>query len=141
MYVLLLLLALIHSTKPAGLYSQRRQPSLMAIHRELPCSFAIQTPVVGHRNKIGFTHGVPLGGSRRSSRHSQGRGVFSQNMFIATELHATGQSSDSAILARNTWAGMLGCCGSLQHGRHMLPQQQPTTNKLQVKNGQRVPLN
>ena len=113
----------------------------MAIHPELPCSFAIQTPVVGHRNKIGFTHGVPLGGSRRSSRHSQGRGVFSQNIFIDAELHATGRSSDGAILARNTRAGMLGRCGSLQHSRRTLPQQQPTADKLQVKCGQRVPLN
>ena len=113
----------------------------MAIHPELPCSFAIQTPIVGHRNKISFTHGVPLGGSRRSSRHSQGRGVFSQNIFIAAELHATGQSSDGAILAQNTRAGMLGSCGSLQHSRRMLPQQQPTADKLQVKRGQWVPLN
>ena len=113
----------------------------MAIHPELPCSFAIQTPIVGHRNKISFTHGVPLGGSRRSSRHSQGRGVFSQNVFIDAELHATGRSSDGAILARNTRAGMLGCCGSLQHGRRMLSQQQLTTDKLQVKSGQRVSLN
>ena len=36
---------------------------------------------------------------------------------------------------------MLGCCGSLQHSRRMLPQQQPTADKLQVKRGQRVPLN
>ena len=36
---------------------------------------------------------------------------------------------------------MLGCCGSLQHGRRMLSQQQLTTDKLQVKSGQRVPLN
>ena len=113
----------------------------MAIHPELPCSFAIQTPIVGHQNKIGFTYGVPLGGSCRSSRHSQGRGVFSQNIFIAAELHATGQSSDGAFLARNTRAGMLGLCGSLQHSRCTLPQQQPTTNKLQVKRDQRVPLN
>ena len=35
---------------------------------------------------------------------------------------------------------MLGCCGSLQHSRRTLPQQQPTTDKLQVKSGQRVPL-
>ena len=97
--VLLILLAPIHSTKPAGLYSQHRQPSLMAIHPQLPSSFAIQTPGVGHQNRISFTHGVPLGGSRRSSRHSQGRGVFSQNIFIATELHATGRSSDGAFLA------------------------------------------
>ena len=36
---------------------------------------------------------------------------------------------------------MLGCCGSLQHSRHTLPQQQPTADKLQVKRGQWVPLN
>ena len=113
----------------------------MAIHPELPCSFAIQTPVVGHRNKISFTHGVPLGGSRRSSRHSQGRGGFSQNIFIDAELHATGRSSDSVILVRNTRVGMLGCCGSLQHSRRMLPKQQSIANKLQVKRGQRVSLN
>ena len=113
----------------------------MAIRPSLPCSFTIQTPVVGHQNKISFTHGVPLGVSRRSSSHSQGRGVFSQNIFIAAELHATGRSSDGAILARNTRAGMLGCCGSLQHSRCMLPQQQPTADKPQVKHGQRVPLN
>ena len=120
----------------------------MAIHRELPCSFAIQTTIVGHRNKISFTHGVPLGGSCRSSRHSQGRGVFSQNTFITAELHATSRSSNGAFLVRNTRAGMLGCCGSLQHSRHMLPQQLPTADKLQVKRdklqvkrGRRVPLN
>ena len=96
---------------------------------------------MGYRNKISFTHGVPLGGSRRSSRHRQGRGVLSQSILIATELHATGQSSDGAILARNTRAGMLGRCGSLQHSRCTLPQQQPTADKLQIKRGQRVPLN
>ena len=96
---------------------------------------------MGHQNKISFTHGVPLGGSRRSSRHSQGKGVFSQSIFIAAELHAIGRRSDSAILVQNTRAGMLGCCGSLQHSRHTLPQQQPTANNLQVKHGQRVPLN
>ena len=36
---------------------------------------------------------------------------------------------------------MLGCCGSLQHSRRMLPQQQLTADKLQVKRGQQVPLN
>ena len=36
---------------------------------------------------------------------------------------------------------MLGSCGSLQHSRHTLPQQQPTANKLQVKCGWQVPLN
>ena len=36
---------------------------------------------------------------------------------------------------------MLGCRGSLQHSRRMLPQQQTTADKLQVKRGQRVPLN
>ena len=62
-------------------------------------------------------------------------------MFIIADLHATGRSSDGAILARNTRTGMLGCCGSLQHGRRTLPQQQPTTDKLQVKSSQWVPLN
>ena len=52
-----------------------------------------------------------------------------------------GRSSDGAFLARNIRAGMLGCCGSLQHSRHTLPQQQPTADKLQVKRGQRVSLN
>ena len=96
---------------------------------------------MGHRNKISFTHGVPLGGSRRSSRHSQGRGIFNQNIFIAAELHATGRSSDGAFLAQNTRAGMLGCCGSLQHSRRTLPQQQPTADKLQVKCRQQIPQN
>ena len=96
---------------------------------------------MGHQNKTSFTHGVPLGGSHRSSRHSQGRGVFSQNSLIATELHGTWRGSDSALLARNTRAGMLGCCGSLQHSRRTLPQQQLTANKLQVKCDQWVPLN
>ena len=36
---------------------------------------------------------------------------------------------------------MLGCCGSLQHSLHTLPQQQLTADKLQVKRGQWVPLN
>ena len=46
--VLLILLALIHSTNPARLYSQHRQPSLMPIHSQLLCSFTTKTPGVGH---------------------------------------------------------------------------------------------
>ena len=56
-------------------------------------------------------------------------------------LFRSGRSSDGAFLAQNTRAGMLGCCGSLQHSRCTPPQQQPTANKLQVKCGQQVFLN
>ena len=67
---------------------------------------------------------------------------FSVRIFLSPRSYMLhGQSSDGAFLAQNTRAGMLGCCGSLQHSRHTLPQQQLTANKLQVKCGQRVPLN
>ena len=49
------------------------------------------------------------------------------------------QKRQCSFGVQNTRAGMLGCCGSLQHSRHTLPQQQLTADKLQVKRGQWVP--
>ena len=90
-------------------------------------------------NKISFAHGVPLDGSCRTSKSSQGRGVCSQKVFLAADLHGTGHRCDSAILVQNIWARMLGCSGS--HSRCMLGQPQPAANKLQVKRSQQLSLN
>ena len=67
---------------------------------------------------------------------------FSVRIFILPWSYMVhGKEATVHFWCKTPRAGMLGHCGSLQHSRHTLPQLQPTTDKLQVKRGQQVPLN
>ena len=79
--IALVLLALVHCSKPARSCGKRRQPCSMPTGPQLSYSLVQkstqnQTPLLWHRNNTQFTRGVPSGDMLRMSGHSQGIGVY-----------------------------------------------------------------
>ena len=62
-----ILLALVHSTKPARFNSQRVQPGNMAINSISTGNRVRQTPIAWHRTFTRISFMTPIGGTRRTS--------------------------------------------------------------------------
>ena len=65
------LLALVHSTTPAGFDSQHVQPGNMAIHPQSVGNRVIPTPMVWHTIINGINCVTPSGGRRSTSREKK----------------------------------------------------------------------
>ena len=123
------LLALVHSTEPTRFNSQRVQPGNVAIHPICMQNRVRQTPIAWHRISVGFNYVSPSGGTGRASRQRKQHWLHRIWNVSCVRLSGSARFTDSWFRA----TCMLRCCGSLQHSRLPLTEQQTTTNQLQLK--------
>ena len=124
-----ILLALLHSTKPARLSSQCVQPGDVAIHPISTQNRVRQTPIAWHQISIRFNYVRATGGTGRTSRKRKQHCFCRIQNISCVQLGGSARFTDSWFRA----TGMLRCCGSLQRSRLPLTKQQATTNQLQLK--------
>ena len=127
--VSLILLPLVHSTKPARFDSQRVQPGNVAIHPISMGNRVRQTPIAWHRIFARINYVSPIGGNRRISRRRKQCWLYRIWNISCIRLAGSTRFTDGCFLA----TCMLQCRGSLQHSRLALTKQQATTNQLQLE--------
>ena len=124
-----ILLALVHSTKPARFHSQRVQPGDVAIHTISVGNRVRQTPIAWHWIFTRFNYVTPIGGSHRASRRRKQHWLRRIWNISCVQLGGSTRFTDGCFLA----TCMLQCRGSLQRSRLALTKQQATANQLQLK--------
>ena len=124
-----ILLALVHSTEPARFNSQHVQLGGVAIHPINAGNRVKQTAIAWYQIFGRFNYMTPTGGTSRTSRKRKQCWLHRIWYISCVQLGGSGRFTDGYFLA----TCMLRYCGSLQHNRLPLTEQQATANQLQLK--------
>ena len=130
------LLALVHSTKPARFNSQHVQPGDVAVHPQSMGNRVRQTPIAWHQVFARLIHVTPIGSTCRTSRRRKQYWLCRIQIIPFVQLGGSARFTDGCLVA----TCMLQCCGSLQRSRLPLTEQQATANQLQLKWHKRIAL-